>query len=128
MNNYIEQNSKTNQLVILNNESVLFFGVIIAISMAVISSILFIIFKLTLENDLNISEILIENGITFVFVGVIEYWFFSTYAFKYVPMPASLISSTTIDNIKHLLQTQYVYTHSTDIPPIITSQVPIVFN
>jgi len=128
MNNYLEQNSTTNQLVTINNESVLFFGTVISLSMAVLSVILMIIFKLTLENDLNISEILIENGITFTFVGIIEYWFFTTYAFKYVPMPASLVSSTTIDNIKHLLQTKYSYTNSTNIPPIVRSRVPIVFN
>jgi hypothetical protein len=126
MNNYLEQNSTTNQLVVINNQSVLFFGAVIAISLTIISALLFTIFKYTLETDINILEIILENILTFTFVGTIEYWFFTTYAFNYIPMPASLISTNIIDKIKELLSQPYVYTHSTDIPPIINKHIPIV--
>jgi hypothetical protein len=128
INNYLEQNSTKDKLVNINNESVMFFAVVISISLLVISTIFFILFKTLLPNNINVSEIVLENVITFIFVGAIEYWFFTTYAFNFIPMPASLISSSTIDNIKNLLNKPYIYTNRTDIPPLIINSTPVILH
>lgn len=128
LNNYIEQNSTVDNLVVINNQHIMFYSVFISISLAIISIILMIVFKLSAPQHINITEMLIENIGTFIFVGAIEYWFFTTYAFKYIPMPASLITNSTIDKIKTLLELPYVYSNSTDIPPLIIKPIPILFN
>jgi len=128
VNNYIEQNSTVNDLVSRNNQVVISYSFIISISLAVISIILMIIFKTAAPNHINLTELVIENLGTFVFVGAIEYWFFTTYAFNYIPTPASLITNSAIDEIKNLLEKPYRYSSSTEIPPLIVKPTPILIN
>jgi hypothetical protein len=44
--------------------------------------------------------VLLENIITFIFVGIIEVVFFLNVALKFVPSPPSLIFTSIIDNLK----------------------------
>lgn len=45
-------------------------------------------------------EIFKENLIIFVFVGIVEYLFFTNIALKFIPAPPSLLTKTVIDKIK----------------------------
>jgi len=128
LNNYIEQNSGGSDLINRNNENIIAYSIIISISLSVISIILMIVFKIAAPTHINITELLLENIGTFIFVGAIEYWFFTTYAFNYIPMPASLMTNSVIDEIKQLLQSKYKYTNSTDIPPYVIKPIPIILN
>jgi hypothetical protein len=61
-------------------------------------------FSLYSTNSLNIhdiTEVAIENIITFIFVGIIEVAFFIKIIFNYVPTPPSLIITSLIENIKN---------------------------
>ena len=48
----------------------------------------------------NIGSIVKENIITFIFVGLVEYVFFTQVAFKYVPAPPSVLVTSLIDKFK----------------------------
>jgi hypothetical protein len=52
----------------------------------------------------DVSHIFIENIITFIFVGGIEYWFFMNVAFKFVPAPPSLIFIDLFSSLKESLE------------------------
>lgn len=64
--------------------------------------ILFIIF-LFMTNSItfySLSAIIGENIVTFIFVGMIEYLFFTNIALKYIPILPSAIYELLIENIK----------------------------
>jgi len=126
LNNYIEQNSTVNDLVNRNNESVISFAFVSSISLTVITTFLMISIKISSPHHINLSELLFENFATFIFVGIIEYWFFTTYALRYVPVPASLITSSSIDTIISLLKKQYIYSNSQETPPLIVKPTKII--
>ena len=46
-----------------------------------------------------LKDILIENGLTFFFVGIIEYLFFTKVALNFVPTKPSLLVNTFFDDI-----------------------------
>lgn len=53
--------------------------------------------------QMNIGYIIKENIITFIFIGIVEYLFFTQIAFKYVPAPPSTLVNSLIDNFKESL-------------------------
>lgn len=53
--------------------------------------------------QMNIGYIIKENIITFIFVGIVEYLFFTQIAFKYVPAPPSTLVNSLINNFKDSL-------------------------
>jgi hypothetical protein len=64
--------------------------------------VIIIIMKNTCNMKINITEIAIENAITFTFVGIVEFMFFSYIAFKFVPVAPSFISGQFLDKVKNL--------------------------
>jgi len=67
--------------------------------------IILILFTIVLfkTGNLNFNEVkhtLIENSITFFFVGIIEVLFFMNIALKYIPAPPSIIFTSLIANLK----------------------------
>ena len=107
IDNLIIENSSKNYLINKNNEHIIFYSFLISISLSVVSVLLLISFKYAISDSVNVSRLLIENILTFTFVAIIEYWFFLTYAFKYIPIPASKLINLSIDNIKKLLSKPY---------------------
>ncbi len=53
------------------------------------------------NSNINIVEILKLNLITFTFVGMVEYLFFTNVALKFVPTPPSLMLTSIIDNLRN---------------------------
>jgi len=126
IDNLIQEYSKINNIVNVNNETIIFYSISISIFLFIITSILLSSFKILYPDYINISETLIESIVTFAIVGVIEYWFFTNYAFKYIPSSASDMIKLFIKNIKNLLQDPYIYTNINN--PGDVTKTPIVFS
>lgn len=76
------------------NREVLFY--IKLVSMLLILILCFYTFTLFKNNQITMSDIkllTIENTITFIFIGIIEYLFFTNVALKYVPCKPSILST-----------------------------------
>ena len=64
--------------------------------------ILFLVFSFyyhLIDQD-EFSKLIVENILTFICVGVIEYLFFTQIAIKYIPVEPSYISNSFITNLK----------------------------
>jgi len=59
-----------------------------------------IIPMLLCKENVNIKHILAENALTFTFVGIAEYLFFTHIAFKYVPVKPSVFITSFLDSMK----------------------------
>jgi len=103
IHNYLKQYSKKNYFVNLHNNNVFTYGQCIVAFAYVITVLLCILFKYYYPNDINLTKLFTENFLTFVCIGIGEYWFFMTYAVKFIPAQPSLISKTAIDIIKSRL-------------------------
>lgn len=103
LNNYIKEYSSINYLIQKHNDDVISFGISIIIILYTITIILCITFKYYYPDSINLSKLFIENLLTFILIGVGEYWFFMTYAKNFIPAPPSLLSKSAIDNIKNNL-------------------------
>ena len=77
------------------------------ISILIFSWILFIVVVVLLKYqcgvNLHLEEIIVENLVTFAFVGVFEYYFFTRIAASYVPVAPSFISQQFLNSIKNEL-------------------------
>ena len=62
-----------------------------------------VLLSLQCNQCINLKSIVIENGITFFFVGIIEYLFFTHVALKYIPSPPSLLVNTFFESVKNNL-------------------------
>jgi len=60
-----------------------------------------VLFKTKNLNFGEVKHIMIENFITFFFVGIIEVLFFMNIALKYIPAPPSIIFTSLIDTLKN---------------------------
>ena len=72
------------------------------ISMAGIAIIVVIVLLLLMyqcDQCIPLKDILIENGLTFFFVGIIEFLFFTKVALNFVPTKPSLLVNTFFDDI-----------------------------
>lgn len=96
----IESYSKPSEVITEHNKWVK----VTAISVILVIFLCLIIILLVLSYSCNkctgISSIIKENIITFIFVGIVEYLFFTQIAFKYVPAPPSTMLTTIIDTFK----------------------------
>jgi hypothetical protein len=70
------------------------FNTIKIINVLLVIFLIFFIFISLISNTLSISDVshvFLENVLTFMCVGVIEFWFFKNIAFKYVPSGPSIL-------------------------------------
>lgn len=78
-----------------------------AIGVASVGVIMLIVVILLLNyscgQKVDIVSIIKENVIVFVFVGVVEYLFFTNIAIKFIPAPPSLLVKTLIEKFKESL-------------------------
>jgi hypothetical protein len=92
-----------NYLITLHNKSIVNYSFYISIILLVVTVILILADKLSCSPCINISKLFFENLFVCIIVGIAEYSFFVNYAFKYDPIPPSLLISSSINNIKSLL-------------------------
>ena len=105
LDSYIQEYSKPHYVTSLNNTSLLDNGLYVIIIFSAIAILMITTVKISCGLCTNVTKLLIENVLTFSIVGAVEYWFFMTYAAKFIPAPPSLLMSTAIDTIKTLLVT-----------------------
>ena len=103
--NYIQQYNKPNYVIDTHNTGILSYGKNISIIFLVISIILIISIKIACPNCLNITKLFVESILTFVFIGIVQYWFFTNYVFKFVPASPSLLYTSVVDAIKANIKT-----------------------
>ena len=103
INNYISKYKSENYLISKHNDDIISFALYISSTLFIISIILCITFKYCYPDSVNLSKLIIENLLTFSLIGAGEYWFFTTFAMKFIPAPPSLLSKSAIDNIKNIL-------------------------
>jgi hypothetical protein len=108
LNNYILEYSTPNKLIKMHNDMIIDYGISISVIFFIISVILIIVLKLSCNQCINITKIVLENLITFSFIGAVEFWFFMTYASKYLPAPPSTLISTSIDTVKSYLDPVFI--------------------
>jgi hypothetical protein len=97
--NYIKEYSSPNFLIKQHNDDIYTYGYAIILFLTLTTIILCCVFKYFYPTDINLSKLIIENSITFIFIGIGEYWFFTNYALKFIPAAPSLLSNTAIDTI-----------------------------
>lgn len=56
------------------------------------------------KHSVPVGKLVIENVILFIFVGIVEYMFFTNIAIKYIPSPPTLLVKTIINRLKEKLE------------------------
>ena len=99
-NRLVDKYSEPSEVVTEHNKLVVVTCIItiVIIFITLVGSLLFL--KYLGNRDIGLFEIISENILTFLFVGVVEYLFFTQIAFKYVPAPPSLLVESLIDSFK----------------------------
>lgn len=69
--------------------------ILIAICLSIILTLVF-----DCNKNVPIQEILLENTLTFIFVGIIEFLFFTKIAIHYVPAPPTLMLKTIFNTFR----------------------------
>jgi len=80
----------------------LFRTVLIVVVYTIITIILITWIMKSYYPEMNIKDVIIENMITFIFVGLVEYLFFTKVAIKYIPVEPSTIKNTTLKTLVSL--------------------------
>ena len=91
-----------------NNDQVFFY--VKFVNVLLITFLLFFGYYIYVNKTITINDfkvIILENILTFIGVGYIEYLFFTNVALKYVPVPPSLIYKSFITSFKNNLS-QYI--------------------
>jgi hypothetical protein len=97
--------SKQDQTVKTSNEKVFFYIFLVNILLIIIFIIMtFYFYKTKNISSDEIKIIVLENVLTFGFVGIIEYLFFTQVALKYIPVQPSLIYTSFLDSLKNNLK------------------------
>ena len=105
LDNYIQVYSKPNYVIGVHNNNTLSTGLNIIFIFSILTILLIATVKVSCGLCTNVTKLVIENVLTFIFVGGLEYWFFMTYAVNFIPAPPSLLMSTAINSIKENLST-----------------------
>jgi len=112
--NLIEQNTTPDNIIMIHNETVIYYAIYISVCLLLITILLIAAFKYVEPDSVNVSHILLENFLTFSILGGIEYWFFINYAFKYYP----LLPSEMLHNINTITKEKLSHSYSnTDTIP-----------
>ena len=103
LDNYIDQYSTPNKLILLHNNNVIDYGFQLSIILIIITFSLFAALKYACSKCINVTKLLLENCITFTFIGGVEFWFFMTYAKDFHPAPPSTLLATAFNTVKSYL-------------------------
>lgn len=103
--NNLKQIYKQEQPYVQLNNKVLFKTIIMLNVLFLVSIVIIIaILKYNCNLSVDIKNLLINNGIVFFFVGIVEYLFFKMVASKVVPTPPSHLATVTKDDLQQVLQ------------------------
>jgi hypothetical protein len=92
--------SKPDRYVTENNKLIKFAAIFVIILLLCTILTIILTVKLDCGKNTSVGHIIVENIIVFIFVGMVEFWFFTNIAIKYIPTSPSLMVNTLIDSIK----------------------------
>jgi len=80
----------------------------IFVAVLIICCILSIIITLQVDchESVHVGSLIVENIVVFIFIGIIEFWFFTNVAIKYIPTSPSLMINTMLTTLKKQLNPQ----------------------
>ena len=96
----IAQYSTTSEVVSENNKWVKWTAIEIIGALFICITVVLLVLMYSCTKCTGVADILKENAITFVFIGIVEYLFFTKVAFKYVPAPPSTLVTTLVEAFK----------------------------
>lgn len=96
----ISHYSKPTDVIVENNKWIKITAIEIILVIALCMLIVILILRYSCNKCTGIFDIVKENAITFLFVGIVEYTFFTFIAFKYIPSPPSTMLTIMIDAFK----------------------------
>ena len=83
-----------------NNKKIFYTAIFVIISLFLFWIGCFVYFKYKGGYGINMTKILMNNLIIFIFIGILEYWFFTRISAKYIPVTPSDVEATLIDKIR----------------------------
>lgn len=83
-----------------NNNNLKYISIIISITILFLSLIIYF-YSYILGKNIDISYIIKENIVIFLFIGMVEFLFFKNIASKYIPIFPVDISTTLLERIKY---------------------------
>ena len=89
-----------NDFIETNNKNLKYIGLIVAISIFLLTVTVYLYYKYVENKSVNLIHIIKENAAVFIVVGIIEFVFFKTTAIKYVPVFPGDIGKTMFERIK----------------------------
>ena len=103
--NYLQNQYATPDMATLKTNIMIKFLAVFSVLLLVCVFIT-IVLTSTLEckHSVPVGKLVIENIIVFIFVGIVEYMFFTNIAIKYVPAPPTLLVKTIINRIRAKLE------------------------
>jgi hypothetical protein len=94
--------------IIAHNARLKIIGLGMIIGIAGILMIAYMYFRWVRKYDISLKHMIMENIIIFVFVGIVEYLFFTKIAAKYIPVTPEFVSTSILDRIKARLNASLV--------------------
>ena len=84
-----------------NNTKYKNIGIYISVGLIVVTILVYCYIVFYKGESVNLKSILLENGMTFLLIGVIEYLFFTLTASKYIPAYPTEVGGIVLDRIKY---------------------------
>lgn len=84
-----------------NNRLLIYYGIGCIVTIFIVIVGLYFYYTNVLHIDINLTHIIMENSITFMFIGVIEFLFFTYIASQYIPVPPDVATTTVLERAKH---------------------------
>ena len=95
---------KKNKVVEEHNNNLIKLVIIVNVLLWIFFITIVCLLKFECDSKLNLTEIILENLVIFVFVGLFEYYFFTRIALKFVPVEPSFISKQFMTSVKNKLR------------------------
>jgi hypothetical protein len=73
------------------------------IGVVVLALLIYLLYN-TCGQCIPLNHLLMENAIVFIFVGIVEYLFFTRVAMKFIPAPPSLLVTSLVNKFKGSLE------------------------
>ena len=83
-----------------NNSRLLLIGIAIIVTLFLLVCGLFAYFKLYKKYDISIWHIIGENIVIFIFIGLVEFLFFTKIATKYIPVTPDFVAISILERVK----------------------------
>ena len=95
----ISENSTENKKMVQNNNKIFIISMIMIVTLLILITG-FIYYVKSSNNTINYISVLKDNAFSIVFIGIIEYLFFTYIVSKYIPVMPTFMIDTLISRIK----------------------------